>query len=120
MSDQMETTNELCAIIKQRAEHGLKKYGVSLDRKDLTHEEWLQHLLEEVCDAGGYILAAQREAKSIQSALLAARSLLMSSHVQNNKFRMGALGAGDIGSAILLIEACIPDAVLAAKDSEQG
>ena len=35
MSD-MQTTNDLIAIIRQRADAGLKKYGVTLDRKDLT------------------------------------------------------------------------------------
>ena len=72
MSDKMETTNELIAIIRQRAEAGLKKYGVTLDREDLTEDEWLQHLLEEVCDAGGYILAAKRAGKNRQTAIAAA------------------------------------------------
>lgn len=35
---------------KQRSEVGIKKYGVTLDRKDLTRLEWLQHAQEEAMD----------------------------------------------------------------------
>lgn len=38
-----------------RAELGVKKYGVSLDRTDLNHNEYLQHLKEELQDAVLYI-----------------------------------------------------------------
>ena len=75
MSD-MQTTNDLISIIRQRADAGLKKYGVTLDRTDLCEDEWLQHLLEEVCDAGGYILAAQHRARETKTGVLAAISLL--------------------------------------------
>ena len=38
-----------------RSNVGLKKYGVGLDREDLTEREWLIHLQEELMDATGYI-----------------------------------------------------------------
>ena len=40
---------------KQRSEVGINKYGVTLDRDDLTMLEWLKHLQEELMDATLYI-----------------------------------------------------------------
>ena len=36
---------------KQRSELGIKKYNKTLDRKDLTYIEWVNHLQEELMDA---------------------------------------------------------------------
>ena len=47
--------DEVCRKIQQRAEVGLAKYGVSLERTDLTKLEWLIHLQEELMDASGYL-----------------------------------------------------------------
>jgi len=47
--------DEVCRKIQQRSEFGLTKYGVSLERKDLTKLEWLIHLQEELMDAAGYL-----------------------------------------------------------------
>lgn len=41
--------------LKQRSEVGIKKYGVTLDRTDLSTKEWLQHLYEETLDSALYI-----------------------------------------------------------------
>jgi hypothetical protein len=38
-----------------RAEVGKKKYGVTLDRNDLSLSDWLTHLQEELMDAVNYI-----------------------------------------------------------------
>ena len=38
-----------------RAVVGQKKYGVTLDRNDLSLSEWLTHLQEELMDAVNYI-----------------------------------------------------------------
>ena len=40
---------------KERSEVGIAKYGVTLDRDDLSTLEWLQHLQEELFDASLYI-----------------------------------------------------------------
>lgn len=42
---------------KQRSQAGLAKYGVGLDRPDLTREQWMTHLQEELMDAVNYIEA---------------------------------------------------------------
>jgi len=40
---------------KERSEVGIAKYGVTIDREDLSTLEWLQHLQEELFDASLYI-----------------------------------------------------------------
>tara|TARA_R110000868_G_scaffold387654_1_gene656318 strand:+ start:4873 stop:5076 length:204 start_codon:yes stop_codon:yes gene_type:complete len=40
---------------KERSEVGINKYGVTLDRTDLTTLEWLKHFQEELMDATLYI-----------------------------------------------------------------
>lgn len=52
---------------KKRSERGLEKYGTTLDRNDLTHLEWLQHLQEELMDATLYIEKLKDEEKNKQS-----------------------------------------------------
>ena len=37
--------------IRKRADVGEKKYGVTLEREDLSIIDWLQHLQEELMDA---------------------------------------------------------------------
>lgn len=38
-----------------RAETGFNKYGVTMEREDLSHDEWLVHLQEELLDGAVYI-----------------------------------------------------------------
>jgi hypothetical protein len=45
----------VCAKIQQRAEVGLKKYGVTLEREDLTELDWLIHAQEEAMDLVNYL-----------------------------------------------------------------
>jgi tRNA A37 threonylcarbamoyladenosine biosynthesis protein TsaE len=52
---------------KRRSERGLEKYGTTLERNDLTHVEWLQHLQEELMDATLYIEKLKDETKNKQS-----------------------------------------------------
>jgi hypothetical protein len=47
--------DSVCAKIQERAKVGLTKYGVTLERTDLTEVEWLTHLQEELMDACGYL-----------------------------------------------------------------
>jgi|TARA_R110001632_G_scaffold136116_1_gene251664 hypothetical protein len=46
---------------KERSETGVDKYGVTLDRKDLSRLEWLIHLQEELMDATLYIERLKKE-----------------------------------------------------------
>jgi len=38
-----------------RSQTGLHKYGVGLDRQDLSRRQWLIHLQEELLDAACYL-----------------------------------------------------------------
>ena len=41
--------------IRERAEVGKSKYGVTMERSDLDIEEWLIHLQEELMDGVVYV-----------------------------------------------------------------
>lgn len=47
--------------IRSRAEKGKLKYGVTLERNDLTFLDWLQHLQEELMDAACYVEKLKEE-----------------------------------------------------------
>lgn len=49
--------------INQRAEIGKQKYGVTMERTDLSTYEWLNHLQEELLDAIIYIEKLKYEDK---------------------------------------------------------
>lgn len=56
------TTQALIDLLRARDAAGRAKYGVTLDRDDLSHADWLQHMAEEMLDGAGYALAAKRKA----------------------------------------------------------
>lgn len=41
--------------LDRRAALGFKKYGVGLERTDLTEEDWIQHAYEEALDLACYL-----------------------------------------------------------------
>ena len=47
--------DKVCKKILERAKVGENKYGVTMERKDLSKEQWLVHLQEELMDACVYI-----------------------------------------------------------------
>lgn len=47
--------------IRSRAAKGKEKYGVTLERDDLSILDWLQHLQEELMDATAYIEKLKEE-----------------------------------------------------------
>ena len=46
--------NQVIAKIESRAATGKAKYGTTMERKDLTFRQWVQHLQEELLDAAIY------------------------------------------------------------------
>jgi hypothetical protein len=46
---------------QQRSEIGIKKYGVTLEREDLTADEWAEHLQQELMDAVLYLERLKQE-----------------------------------------------------------
>lgn len=55
--------SEVTRQLIDRDRKGREKYGVTLDRRDLSVSDWLQHMAEELMDAAGYALAAKRESE---------------------------------------------------------
>jgi peptidoglycan hydrolase CwlO-like protein len=52
------------SIIQQyqiRAEFGEKKYGVTLDREDLSTQDWIEHAKQEAMDFTLYLEKLQKE-----------------------------------------------------------
>ena len=47
--------DEVCRKIQARADVGLSKYGVTLEREDLRELEWLIHAQEEAMDFVNYL-----------------------------------------------------------------
>ena len=49
--------------LRDREEEGLRKYGVTTERTDLSTLQWLQHLQEELMDASVYIEKLKNDLK---------------------------------------------------------
>jgi hypothetical protein len=56
-----ETYTNVLIKFQERETKGLLKYGTTMDRTDLSLQQWLTHLQEELMDATVYIEAALRE-----------------------------------------------------------
>lgn len=41
--------------LQEREVRGLKEYGTTMDRTDLSQDEWLQHAYEEALDLALYL-----------------------------------------------------------------
>lgn len=52
---------EVVNKIKSRSEIGIKKYGTTLDREDLTTEEWLDNAIEECMDLMLYLYRIKKD-----------------------------------------------------------
>lgn len=46
---------EVCFKILKRSEIGKKKYGTTMERKDLSELDWLKHAQEEAMDLAVYL-----------------------------------------------------------------
>jgi len=51
----MAIEEQVCYKILKRSEEGKKKYGVTMERKDLTELQWLKHAQEEAMDLAVYL-----------------------------------------------------------------
>jgi hypothetical protein len=59
--------DSVCKKIQERASFGLRKYGVTLERTDLTRLQWLVHAQEEAMDLANYleVLIQEEQVKSL-------------------------------------------------------
>lgn len=49
-------TEDTVDLLRSRAKVGKDKYGVTMDRQDLTPEQWCQHAIEELLDGAQYLM----------------------------------------------------------------
>ena len=61
--------DEVCELIQARAEVGLKKYGVTMEREDFTHLDWLTYLQEELMDAVVYLQRLRTREQTLEAKL---------------------------------------------------
>ena len=47
--------------ITARQQHGIKKYGVTVDNNKLSRQQWLQHAYEEALDLAVYLRKCIKE-----------------------------------------------------------
>jgi hypothetical protein len=47
----------------QRSQVGIKKYGTTLERNDLTTEQWIDHAIEEAMDLVLYLTKLKTQLK---------------------------------------------------------
>lgn len=57
----MEVEEAIIDLIRTRREVGRKKYGVSMERGDLSISQWITHATEESLDFAIYLEAARRK-----------------------------------------------------------
>ena len=60
-----QNVEEVRAMLSARAIVGFKKYNCNTTRQDLTTEQWLQHLQEELMDACVYIQRLKKDVESL-------------------------------------------------------
>jgi len=53
----------------QRSQTGIRKYGVTLDRSDLSLKDWLQHAYEECLDQANYLKRSIVELEALERTL---------------------------------------------------
>ena len=53
--------NDVVKKYLERSAVGIQKYGTTLDRNDLSTEDWLTHLQEELMDATLYLERLRKE-----------------------------------------------------------
>lgn len=56
-----EIVESIINQFKDRSSLGIKKYGVTLDREDLTTLDWMEHLKQELMDAILYIERTKKD-----------------------------------------------------------
>lgn len=60
------TVDRACKLLRGRANVGEVKYGVTIDRDDLSASDWAQHALEELLDGAQYLIRFKDEVEALQ------------------------------------------------------
>lgn len=49
-------TTKIINLIETRSDEGFQTYGVTMDRDDLSPEQWIDHAIEEALDLAIYLM----------------------------------------------------------------
>ena len=52
---------EIAQLMRNRADKGKQTYGTTMDRDDLSTQEWLDHAIEEALDLAIYLTKIKKE-----------------------------------------------------------
>ena len=58
--------DELISEFTNREQRGFEKYGTTMDRQDLSLQEWVQHALEEAMDLSLYLMKIKQTLNDTQ------------------------------------------------------
>lgn len=58
---------EVARLMRHRADKGKDTYGTTMDRDDLSTEEWLDHAIEEALDLAIYLTKIKKELEQLKS-----------------------------------------------------
>ena len=61
MNEASKLLSSVIMDLRVREERGLATYGTTMDRKDLSKKEWLQHAYEEALDLALYLKKLMEE-----------------------------------------------------------
>lgn len=65
MKDYDPIVEQVITKYRKRSQLGIKKYGTTLAENDLSHDEWLTHLQEELMDAVVYLEKIKQNSKCL-------------------------------------------------------
>jgi hypothetical protein len=57
---------EVAALMRSRSQKGKDTYGTTMDRDDLSTEQWLDHAIEEALDLAIYLTKIKREFEGLR------------------------------------------------------
>jgi hypothetical protein len=52
---------KVAALLRARSDTGIRKYGTTLDRTDLSVKQWIDHAIEESLDHALYLMKLKDE-----------------------------------------------------------
>lgn len=56
---------EVAKLMRMRADKGKDTYGTTMDRDDLSTEQWLDHAIEEALDLAIYLTKIKKDLKDL-------------------------------------------------------
>jgi hypothetical protein len=52
---------KIAQLLRSRSDTGIRKYGTTLDRTDLSVKQWIDHAIEECLDQALYLMKIKDE-----------------------------------------------------------